>query len=86
MNQNDCSDCGARTWKAEQGIKGQKWCCDAGKTEIPAPDCDFNDFMPIDYLMSEVELEDNGKVHSNLLLFLLLLLLFSLQSGLLCQL
>ena len=39
--------------------------------------------MPIDRLMSEVGLGDNGKEHSNPLL---LLLLFCLQSGLLCQL
>ena len=70
MDQDDCSDCGARTWKAEQGIKGQRPCCDAGKTEIPAPDCDLNGFMLIDCLISEVGLGDNGKVHSNpLLLF-----------------
>ena len=57
-----CSDCGARTWKAERGTKGRRPCCDAGKTEIPAPECDLNDLMPIDRLMSEAELGDNGKM------------------------
>ena len=62
MDQDECSDRGARTWKAEQGTKGRRPCCDAGKTEIPAPECDLNDLMPIDRLMSEVELGDNGKM------------------------
>ena len=62
MDQDNCSDCGACTWKAEQGTKGRRPCCDAGKTEIPAPECDLNDLTPIDRLMSEVELGDNGKM------------------------
>ena len=62
MDQGDCSDCGACTWKAEQGTKRHQPCCNAGKTEIPAPECDLNDLTPIDRLMSEVELGDNGKI------------------------
>ena len=62
MDQDDCSDCGARTWKVEQGTKRRRPCCDAGKTEIPAPECDLNDLIPSDYLISEVELGDKGKM------------------------
>ena len=62
MDQDNCSDCGAYTQKAEQGIKGRRPCCDAGKNDIPAPECDLNDPTPINCLMSEVELGDNGKM------------------------
>ena len=62
MDQDDCSDCRACTWKAEQGTKGRQSCFDAGKTEIPAPECNLNGLTPIDRLMPEVELGDNSKI------------------------
>jgi hypothetical protein len=62
MDEDDCTLCGARTWKAERGKGGRRPCCDAGKTEIPAPECDLNDPTPIDRLMSEVEVGDDGKM------------------------
>jgi len=62
MDGDDCPLCGARTWKAERGKGGRRPCCDAGKTEIPAPECDLNDLTPIDRLMSEVEFGEDGKM------------------------
>ena len=62
MDSDDCPLYGARTWKAERGKGGRRPCCDAGKTEIPAPECDLNDLTPIDRLMSEVEFGEDGKM------------------------
>lgn len=63
IDEDDCPKCGACTWKAEQGKNDCRPCCDAGKTEIPAPECDFNDISPIDRLMYEVELGEDRKLH-----------------------
>ena len=54
MNEDDCTLCGARTWKAERGKGGRRPCCDAGKTEIPAPECDLNDLTPIRALSNSI--------------------------------
>ena len=62
MDEDDCPLCGARTWKAERGKSGRRPCCDAGKTEIPAPECQLNELTAVDRMMSALEFGPDGKM------------------------